>query len=224
MGDDLSPLFSIIIPAHNQAALLSPTIQSVLNQAMVNQEIIVVDEGSTDGTLDVFSEYRDQVQLLRQTNAEPGAARNAGLRMANGEYVAFLDSGDLWFPWTAGTYAQVIAENNRPAFIAGKPFAFKSDLDAFPNHSEDLKTNVFADYLVSGNSFRRFSASSFVMKRQSLLAVGGFANERISSETLTVRCEWASLVGSSKLPRHIHLVIASILIARCPIFPARSKA
>src|SRR5438874_2268449 len=126
------PLFSVIIPAYNRATLIGQTLDSVFAQNRNDMEVIVVDDGSTDGTLDIVARYGDRVRILQQSNKGPGAARNAGLRAATGDYVAFLDSDDVWFPWTAQTYATVIAQNDHPAFVAGRPLVFESAADLQP--------------------------------------------------------------------------------------------
>ena len=92
------PACSVIIPAYNSKPYIRTTVQSVLAQSMKDTEIIVIDDGSTDGTGEHLSPFLDRITLLRQDNKGPSAARNAGLKSANGEYVAFLDSDDLWLP------------------------------------------------------------------------------------------------------------------------------
>jgi len=176
------PLFSVIIPSYNRAELIGRTIDSVLSTASADLDIIVVDDGSTDTTLDVLARYGPKIRVLRQENRGPGAARNLGLRTATGNYVAFLDSDDIWFPWTIETYSRVIEKHDRPAFIAGKPFIFESDTATLPTTPEPLQTLEFPDYFASGDKWRWYSASSFVMRREPLLAAGGFADEWINGE------------------------------------------
>src|ERR1700742_4118116 len=98
------PLFSVIIPTYNRCAFIGRALDSVLSQEGCDLEVIVVDDGSTDGTPEMLGRYDRQIQILKQSNKGPGAARNRGLQEASGEYVAFLDSDDLWFPWTGETY------------------------------------------------------------------------------------------------------------------------
>ena len=94
-------LVSVIIPAFNAAADIRQTVNSVLAQTYQAIEVIVVDDGSSDATAAVVEEFvsRDaRFQLVRQSNAGVGAARNAAIRKARGKYVAPLDADDLWFP------------------------------------------------------------------------------------------------------------------------------
>jgi GT2 family glycosyltransferase len=92
------PSCSVIIPCYNGARFLPATLGSLLEQTRPPDEIIVVDDGSTDDSGEVASRFSPRVQLLRQTNRGESVARNAGLRAAGGEYVVFLDADDLLAP------------------------------------------------------------------------------------------------------------------------------
>jgi len=93
-----APFFSIIIPTYNRANWLPKTIQSVLNQSEGDFEILVIDDGSTDDTKQVVTSIDDdRVKYHHQKNAERGAARNKGIQLAQGSYVHFLDSDDVFF-------------------------------------------------------------------------------------------------------------------------------
>lgn len=91
-----SALVSVVIPAYNAAAHLRATLESVLAQSHSALEVIVVDDGSTDDTFEILTEFGSKVRVLRQPNAGQAAARNHGARKAAGEFLAFLDSDDLW--------------------------------------------------------------------------------------------------------------------------------
>lgn len=93
-----SPLVSVIMPAYNTACYIREAINSVLDQDYPRKELIVIDDGSTDGTLDVLRSYGDRITLLQQRNQGSAVARNAGLEVARGEFIAFLDSDDIWLP------------------------------------------------------------------------------------------------------------------------------
>ena len=90
---------SVIIPLYNKAPYVQRALNSVLAQSLRDFELIVVDDGSTDAGAEIVTRCRDpRVRLIRQANAGPGAARNRGLRVATGEFVAFLDADDEWLP------------------------------------------------------------------------------------------------------------------------------
>ena len=89
-----SPLFSVIIPVFNRERFIARAIESVLAQSEQDYELIVVDDGSTDNTPNIASQY--PVRLIRQENRGVSAARNAGIKVAKGEIIALLDSDDEW--------------------------------------------------------------------------------------------------------------------------------
>lgn len=89
---------SVIIPTYNRAAMLKEAVDSVLAQDFQDFELIVVDDGSTDQTLEILNAYREDITILRQPNQGVSTARNAGIKAASGSLVAFLDSDDLWLP------------------------------------------------------------------------------------------------------------------------------
>lgn len=89
---------STIIPVYNGAATVAQAVESVLAQEFDDSEVVVVNDGSTDATLDVLDKYSSRITLLDQPNRGAAAARNAGAKVARGEYLAFLDADDLWLP------------------------------------------------------------------------------------------------------------------------------
>ena len=92
------PKVSVIIPTYNNARFLAEGIDSVLNQTYKDIEVIVVDDGSTDETSDIARQYGDKVKYIRQENKGHAIARNVGLKASTGEYCAFLDADDVWYP------------------------------------------------------------------------------------------------------------------------------
>lgn len=89
---------SVIIPAYNAAVTIAETIDSALAQTLPPLDIIVVNDGSTDSTAAILDRYGDRIHVISQPNAGLSSARNAALRIARGEYVAFLDADDIWAP------------------------------------------------------------------------------------------------------------------------------
>ncbi|RJP25055.1 MAG: glycosyltransferase [Deltaproteobacteria bacterium] len=90
---------SVIIPTYNRGELLEQAIDSVLRQSIDCHEIIVVDDGSMDDTPERIKSYGEKIRYIRTRNGGPAHARNIGMRMARGEYIAFLDSDDLYYPY-----------------------------------------------------------------------------------------------------------------------------
>ena len=93
-----NPLVSVIIPSFNRGQVVSEAVESVLAQDYHPLEIIVVDDGSTDNTIEKLMPFKEDIILFTQKNRGVSAARNTGIKLSNGEYTAFLDSDDLWLP------------------------------------------------------------------------------------------------------------------------------
>ena len=176
------PLFSVILPTYNRRVLLARTLESVWAQRFTDYEIIIVDDGSTDGTVEWLGQGVKGAHFFQQSHGGPGAARNLALQHATGEYAAFLDSDDLWFPWSLDLYAQAIRQHSKPAFIAGKVIQFHDETEIARITDAPLQTLVFADYLASGDEWRWYGISSFVMKRELVNAAGGFPQAAINGE------------------------------------------
>jgi glycosyltransferase involved in cell wall biosynthesis len=92
------PIVSVIIPTYNRGWIIKEAIESVLAQDFEDFELIVVDDGSTDHTIDILDSYKKDLFIIQQENRGVSAARNRGITAASGRFVAFLDSDDLWLP------------------------------------------------------------------------------------------------------------------------------
>lgn len=123
---------SAVIPAYNAEKYIARAIVSVLRQSRPADEIIVVDDGSTDKTAQIVRSFGGKVRLISQSNAGVSAARNAGIRAAKGNWIAFLDADDEWLPdklqlqtellmkhtdlvWTTGNFIECLCDENRVA-------------------------------------------------------------------------------------------------------------
>jgi GT2 family glycosyltransferase len=93
-----APLVSCVVPCFNGERYLDECIRSILAQTHRPLEIVVIDDGSTDGSADVVRQY-PEVRYYHQDNAGPAAACASGVRLATGEFIAFLEQDDLWLPW-----------------------------------------------------------------------------------------------------------------------------
>ncbi len=111
--------FSVIIPAFNAARTLNKAIDSVLDQTWRAHEIIVVDDGSSDDTALAAQAYGDRIVLVRQANAGVSAARNKGAEIASGNWLAFLDADDWFYPDRLRWHAEWIEEDPDLDFLTG---------------------------------------------------------------------------------------------------------
>jgi len=177
-----SPLFSVVIPTYNRANMLRQTLQSVFRQEYRDFEVFVVDDGSTEDQLPVIAEFRDRVTFLRQKNAGPGVARNRGAEAARGDYLAFLDSDDLWFPWTLTVLARFIQEHNRPAVLAGRLFEFLDEAELLGIHQLAVQAASFTDYYASSQRGYFVGAGASVLRREEFLKTGGFRSGFMNAE------------------------------------------
>jgi glycosyltransferase involved in cell wall biosynthesis len=174
-------LFSVVIPSYNRANLLSRAIASVREQQFTDYEIIVVDDGSQDGTRERLQGVRSQIRYLWQENRGPGAARNAGIRAARGDYIAFLDSDDLWFPWTLSVFAQAMAEHGQPAILGGRCIEFANESELVTIRSEQYEVLAFPDYLASSRHPFSVGSGTCVLRRRELVE-SNFLEDRLNSE------------------------------------------
>ena len=176
------PLFSVIIPTYNRVSYLRQTLESVWRQTFADYEVIVVDDGSTDETAAWLAGAATKVKRITQQNAGPGAARNKGSEGACGDYLAFLDSDDLWFPWTLATVAELVAKHDRPALISAKLVSFKVPGELDPVTQTSIKAEVFSDYFAASDRDCFVGAGMTFVRRDKFLEVGGFSSRQINLE------------------------------------------
>ncbi|HEV2837338.1 MAG TPA: glycosyltransferase family A protein [Pyrinomonadaceae bacterium] len=176
------PTFSVIIPAYNRSSYLRQTLESVWRQTFNDYEIIVVDDGSTDDTLTYLSEISDKVTVIRQPNCGPGTARNKGAENARGAYLAFLDSDDLWFPWTLETVSELIVRHDSPSLIAAKLFGFTNPSEFNSLKPAKTSVQVFSDYLASSDRDCFVGAGMMFVRRDKFVEAGGFSSRHINLE------------------------------------------
>ena len=175
------PTFSVILPTYNRASTLVTALDSVFDQTYTDFEVIVVDDGSTDDTYAALAPFRERITYLEQCNAGPGAARNLGLAHARGEYLVFLDSDDLFFPWTLATLAGVIAAHARPAFVLSHTLRFRDENDVAAQPRASLETTQWQDYLSAAHAGYRITAGVTV-RTEVLREHGGFSTTTTTSE------------------------------------------
>jgi glycosyltransferase involved in cell wall biosynthesis len=194
-----TPYFSVVIPVHNRAGLLADALESVFRQHFRHFEVIVVDDGSTDDLGPVVDRFRAGVTFVRQENAGPGVARNRGALAARGEYLAFLDSDDLWFPWTLAIFGRVIREHHQPAVVSGRLVEFSSPAELAAVRLENLEIEAFGDFLASSRRISNAGTCTLVVRREEFLKAGGFVADRINEEDHDLVLRLGTAAGFVKL-------------------------
>jgi GT2 family glycosyltransferase len=174
-------LFSIVIPTYNRVHLLARTLDSVWRQGFTDFEVVVVDDGSNDGTQEYLQSFGDRIRIVQQANGGPGAARNAGVRAASGKYVALLDSDDIWFPWTLNIFARAIAQFNEPSIIGGQLAEFVDEEELRSIRDEPYRATWFKDFIASSH-YPYYVGSGTCALRREALKNACFPEDRLNAE------------------------------------------
>lgn len=146
-SDFEGPLVSVIIPAYNRKAYVQEAIDSVLAQTYPHYEIIVIDDGSTDGTGEALAaRYGDRINYHWQENRGESAARNWGIQMARGQYIALLDSDDLWYPNKLSTQVKWIVDRPEVGILSCLGETIDSSGRALPGMLLGLKAIGLDDF------------------------------------------------------------------------------
>lgn len=171
-------MVSVVIPTYNRALYLRQAIKSVLMQTYKKFEIIVVDDGSTDNTKDVVSQW-PQVRYINQENQRIAVARNTGMKNAKGEYIAFLDSDDLWAPEHLQRCVQILEENDHVGLVGGSHAYFNDNGKILKTlvQSASPEGKVLKDMFLKNTPFQ----TSTVVMRQNLLSQVGYFNPKVGN-------------------------------------------
>lgn len=137
-------LVSIITPCYNGEQFISETIESVESQTYPNWEMLIVDDGSTDGSEEIINQYAEKdsrIKLIKQKNAGSAEARNNGIRHAQGQYIALLDSDDVWLPEFLSSQIEFMNKN--------KTFCVCSSYRRIDEHSDETLSPVIAKPVIT---------------------------------------------------------------------------
>ena len=169
---------SVIIPVYNAAPYIADAVRSVFSQTRLPEEIIIVDDGSNDETPQILESLRQNVphgtalDIIRQPNAGVMAARNRGIAEATGDWIAFLDADDAWFPEKLHRQTIFLETLNTPALLCCGSVMFWKELPISPVISNVTPKLVNIEQLLQNNSV---GTSTVLLPKSSLLAVGGFS-------------------------------------------------
>ncbi|MBW1739125.1 MAG: glycosyltransferase [Deltaproteobacteria bacterium] len=169
------PQVSVIIPTYNRASCVTEAIDSVLAQTFTDYEIIVVDDGSTDNTREILEPYEDRIRYIYQQNSGVSGARNAGILAANGDWVAFLDSDDEYYPDGLRLLFEPFHEN--PAIVARlgnvSLTGIQDERELFGLRGIKLKGPAILERPLL-TALKWFSPQAFAVRRNTLLRCGLF--------------------------------------------------
>ncbi len=168
----MTPLVSIIIPCFNSREYVAEAVQSALDQTYPACEIVAVDDGSTDGSVEILRSYGERIRWQTVANRGAPAARNLGLKMARGEYIKFLDADDMLLP--GAVEAQVAAAESLPghAVTYGIVFDYETHSPIFDKVRTGIATTQ--DEMIFACYTEDLMTSTPLHRRKSLEDVGGF--------------------------------------------------
>ena len=178
-----TPAFSVVVPAYNATRTIGATIGSILRQTREDLELIVVDDGSSDGTPDFVRELGskdERLQLIEQPNAGTAGARNTGVGAARADLISFLDNDDMWMPGYLEAMDRALARAPEAGFSYTDAWILndatgrilrKASLEHHPSIPDPATPPVLLERFLSGLNF---VMSSTTVRREALDATGGF--------------------------------------------------
>ena len=171
---EFHPLVSVIIPNYNCAEFVDKAIESVLSQTYKNIEIIVVDDGSTDNSIEILSSYLSEITLVSQSNSGVSSARNSGLVKASGEYVCFLDADDVWFSNKIEIQISHLLNNKKACVYTGIQL-FEDNIGVIKFIEPQYKGKLWQRFMWNpGKSVVLLGCSSAILPTEIAKSVGGF--------------------------------------------------
>lgn len=173
------PKVSVIIPAYNHGRFLSETVSSVLAQTYQDFELVVVDDGSTDNTRQVVNIFRDpKIKYLYQENRGLSAARNTGIHASAGEYIALLDSDDIWLPRKLELQVGLLDSHPAAALVYSDAYLFDDQTGTITGRFLDGK-GVFSGKVLRHLLSIQFIKPSTAVIRRSVFETVGYFDESI---------------------------------------------
>jgi glycosyltransferase involved in cell wall biosynthesis len=187
----MNPFFSVVIPLYNKEEFILNTIKSVLNQTFQDFEIIIVNDGSTDGSFNIVKQIKDdRIRLFSNKNRGLSFSRNYGIKKAKADFIAFLDADDLWMEdFLKSIFELTSIYKNSYVFASNHNFFFKNEKPILTYN--ELKNN---EYTLVTNYFERqknIYASSSLVCHKLIFDKVGFFNESITygeEEDFAIRC------------------------------------
>ncbi len=177
------PLISVIVPLYNGEKTIRETVKSILNQSLQNFELIIINDGSQDASLEMVSNFQDsRIKVFSYPNSGISTTRNRGISHATGEYISFIDADDLWTPNKLESQLKALQENPKAAVA----YSWSDHINEFGqplNRGSYMTVNgdvypkiLLIDFIANG--------SNPLIRREALMEVGGF------DESLSTSADW----------------------------------
>jgi len=199
MSDE--PTVSVVIPAYNAERYIGETLESVLAQTYRDFEVVVVDDGSTDGTREIVRGYGEPVRLVEQPNSGPAAARNRGVREARGEFIAFIDADDLWLPEKLALQVPLF-DDEEVGLVSCRVQLVDGSGRPHPTYEREKVSGWAFEKLLEGNFI---GTSTVVARREALEGAGLFPEDLVWTwsgvRTGACGCVWPCVGSSSACAR-----------------------
>lgn len=183
----MDPLVSIIVPCFNDEASIEEALSSALNQTYPNKEVVVVDDGSTDRSTDIVRSFGSRLRLVSQENKGAPAARNHGLRLAEGDFIQFLDADDVLYPKKISRQMQVLSEAGTAVVYCD----YNIMLDGGKEVVHAQLSPLEEDDAVCLALTRPIQTSSPIHHREWLERVGGFSEDLPCSQEFDLHLRMA---------------------------------
>ncbi|AFZ58640.1 glycosyltransferase family 2 protein [Anabaena cylindrica FACHB-243] len=169
------PKISVIIPVYNSEKTVAETLESVLAQTYGNLEIIIVDDGATDKSIEICRQFKDKrIKIIHQQNRGLAGARNTGIRHAKGEFLAFVDSDDLWLPEKLEKHLQHLQRSPQVGVSFSRSLFIDDQSKPLGIYQMPKLKNITPEYLFCRNPIS--NGSSVVIRRDVLTAIKFEAN------------------------------------------------
>jgi len=189
------PRVSVVIPAYNAAWCLRRAINSVLQQDYRGFELIVVDDGSTDETASIADSYGRRLRLIRKSNGGLSSARNAGIKNAQGGYVAFLDADDWWLPGKLRLQADLMDDHPELVFCSTTTEVHSPEGELVQLWQCGTIRTTALEEIFRVNAFVAGSGSAVMAKKSALIEAGGFDETLRSLEDIDMWMRLAAIGG-----------------------------
>ncbi len=187
------PTVSVIVPSYNAEAFIAETIDSVLHQTFDDLELLVVDDGSTDRTVEIVEGYGDAVRLIRQENAGVCVARNHGIAAARGAFICLLDHDDFWFPHKLARQLRAFEEYPQAGVVFSRFILWERDKHgAFSCPSRFLLTDYEdgIDPEYSGWIYHQFLLDCWMLTSTAMFRAEVFDRCGVFDEALPFSEDW----------------------------------